>query len=257
MILTTCTLCCRLADVQLLVDFVDDTLQKLQTEAENLQVKADNVADQLRASVLGIQQVRETMKEMGVEGGSDIFDRLLDGHSKKKKDLTDTEEALRSSLEVVRSKILGARCRLASLEEHLQELKRGGDGVFIHPHPLPNHSKDVTPDVLENITLHLMHCAACMEGFPFGDVLLCSCRHAYHPWCAAQWFRGTDLCAFSSCGAVEPKWLQSWGFSAHKADGATEVGKVDVTKTTTKPAADATRKKPTALHVLGTSQSKP
>lgn len=242
----------RVADVQDLVDFLTAALHKFEAEAEDLQVKADTASDQIRGSRLGIEQVRETMKEMAGEGGFEFFQRLLDGHSKKMTDLTATEEQLRASLDDVTGKVLGTQSRLAALAQHLHELKSGEDGVLFHPHPLPNYSEDVIPKEPVDITIHRLRCAACMEGFPFGDLLLCSCKHAYHPWCAAHWFRDTSLCAYSNCGAVHPRWLQSWGFSSFKPTVHPHVGNVDVFGTTGKPSAVGGVKKPPAVHELGT-----
>lgn len=56
-------------------------------------------------------------------------------------------------------------------------------------------------------------CALCLEGFPFWHALICSCKHLYHPWCAAAWFRDTSDCASADCGRVHPMWLKACGFS--------------------------------------------
>lgn len=92
-----------------------------------------------------------------------------------------------------------------------------------------------------------------MEGFPFGDLLLCSCKHAYHPWCAVHWLRDTSLCAYSNCDAVHPRWLQSWRLSSSKPSADPHWGNVDVLGTTGKPAAFGDVNKPPVVHELGFS----
>lgn len=196
------------------MQYLTTTLQKLEAEAEDLQSRADAAAEQQRASLLGIQQLQDTMSEMAEEGGGEFLKRLMDGHSKKMIELTAAESALRTASDDVAGKVLGTQSRLAALTEHLQELSRGGDGAVILPHPQPNHVDGITPGLPAGITLHDRKCAACSEGFPYVDILLCVCGHVYHPWCASQWFKATSLCAHSHCGEVHPMWLKSWGFQA-------------------------------------------
>lgn len=203
---------CRQSEVQELVRFVTTSLRKLEGEAEDLQGRADAVAEQHRGSLLGIQQLQETMKEMAVVGGIEIMEKLLEGHNKKMVHLTALESYLRSALDEVIGKVLGTQSRLTTLEEHLQDLSRGGDGAVLHPHPQPNHIQDAVGGLADDMALNLQRCCACSEGFPYGVILLCPCKHVYHPWCAAQWFKATSLCAHSHCGEVHTMWLKSWGF---------------------------------------------
>lgn len=202
----------RLAEVQDLVNSLNEALNTFEAEAEDLRTKADLASDQLCASVLGIQQVKETMKEMGEDSGTPIFKRLLEGHSKKSAQLTAAEAGFKMALDNVIAKILGTQSRLTASEDHLQDLGRGGDGVLLLPHPLVNNMDGLPSTAMEVITLQQSLCATYLEAFPYGDVLLCSCRHTYHPWCAAQWFKTSSLCAHSHCGVVDPNWLRSWGF---------------------------------------------
>ena len=95
--------------MQELVRFVSTSLRKLEGEAEDLQGKADAVAEQHRGSLLGIQQLQETMKEMVVVGGTEIMEKLLEGRNKKMVDLIALESDLRSALDVVTGKILGTQ----------------------------------------------------------------------------------------------------------------------------------------------------
>ena len=237
--------------MQELVNDLRAALQMFEAEAEELQVSSDNAADQVRGSQLGIQQLIETMKEMVGEGGSDILERLRDGHSKKMSELMATEQNLRAQLDAVTSKVFGTQSRLAALGEHLEDLKRGGDGVLLHPQPLPNHSGDVLIREPLDIEVHRLRCSACMEWFPFGDVVLCSCNHAYHPWCAAQWFKDTNLCAQSNCGAVHQRWLQSWGFSSRNATDNPKLGHLHVQGPVKTSAVVSGIKRPPAVHILG------
>ena len=127
------------------------------------------------------------------------------------------ETNLRTTLDNVTGKVLGTQSRLAALEKHLQDLSRGRHGVLLHPHPQVNHFEDFLTMWTTEVTLKIPHCSAYMEGFHHGDVLLCSCMHMYHPWCAGQWFRVTSLCAHRHCGEVHSMWLKSWDFPFAKA----------------------------------------
>lgn len=245
--------------MQELVNFVTASLHKLEGEAEDLEGKADAAGEQHRASLLGIQQLQETMKEMEVIGATDFVARLLEGHSKKMTDLTAAEAEFRIALDEVTGKILGTQSRLAALEEHLQDLLEGGHGAVLHPHPQPNHVDDIVVEWPQDISLHMQRCSACSEGFPYGDFLFCVCSHVYHPWCAAQWFKATSMCAHTQCGEVHPLWLKSWGFQSC-SDKAKETGKDPLehahgSSIPTLPAQGPATWQGHGRHVMGTSLS--
>ena len=52
-----------------------------------------------------------------------------------------------------------------------------------------------------------------MSGFPLNNIIVCTCGHLYHPWCAGIWFRVASTCADASYGTtVHPAWFSSFGF---------------------------------------------
>ena len=64
----------------------------------------------------------------------------------------------------------------------------------------------------------------CEFPFPQNDVIVCSCLHVYHPWCARMWFENNATCAMSGCGLVHPNWFTSFGFGELNAELQQEVG---------------------------------
>ena len=52
----------------------------------------------------------------------------------------------------------------------------------------------------------------CLKHFPIHDIVVASCRHFYHPWCALSHFRSHQSCADVDCPAViSPAWQKSFG----------------------------------------------
>lgn len=194
------------------MDAVNAEVKRLQVSSQEIQENASAAADQHKARLLGIQQLKETMTEMEEEAGSELLQRVLDGHVKKLHEFSATEMQLRNSLEEVTKKLEFSLARHRALEEHLQDLTRGGEGLVLHPHPQRNDLEDKTLQSTSTITLNAVSCSVCLEGFPYGDFLFCSCEHVYHPWCAAHWFKSHSTCAVNDCGPVHPLWSMSWGF---------------------------------------------
>jgi hypothetical protein len=59
----------------------------------------------------------------------------------------------------------------------------------------------------------------CLLGFHFNDIIVCSCRHLYHPFCAALHFKDNNKCANPLCGqVVSPEWAKSFGFREFDAE---------------------------------------
>lgn len=102
--------------------------------------------------------------------------------------------------------------RLAALQEHLTDLRRGGEGFVLHPQPQANDVDISSIGRKSTLTLHTQRCSLCLDAFPFGAFVFCSCQHVYHPWCATQWFRSHTDCVVPGCGPVNPLWSRSWGF---------------------------------------------
>lgn len=100
--------------------------------------------------------------------------------------------------------------QLASLTSQLNSLKRGQPGFALHPHPI---TSSISFPLDDHGYIKIANCVVCDLSFPFSDILVCSCRHLYHPWCAITWFRTSWKCKEKSCESiVHPNWYKSFGF---------------------------------------------
>ncbi len=57
-------------------------------------------------------------------------------------------------------------------------------------------------------------CVICNGPYPLGDVILCNCRHLYHPWCVTICFNTTNSYREENCASVHLEWLKSFGFAS-------------------------------------------
>ena len=93
----------------------------------------------------------------------------------------------------------------------LSHMKRGEVGIAMRPTPHCFMFDSGTKSDGNAITLQ--PCALCGNHFPFMDIVVSSCGHLYHPWCAAAWFRVASTCVHGHCGiTVHPSWFRSFGF---------------------------------------------
>jgi hypothetical protein len=74
----------------------------------------------------------------------------------------------------------------SALGEQVLSLKRSQGGIRLYPHPIlySTESQKFCADYLK-----LIPCVLCKCLFLHNDIIVTSCRHLYHPWCAAIHFR--------------------------------------------------------------------
>lgn len=74
-------------------------------------------------------------------------------------------------------------------------------------------AEDVTPQFGEGISLQITCCTLCHYGFPDFDIIVASCSHMFHPWCAWAVFSKSAKCCDSQCkGEINLNWHQSFGW---------------------------------------------
>jgi len=71
---------------------------------------------------------------MEEEGGSELLQQVVDGHVKKLHKFRDTELELQNNLEELTIKLELSLSRHQSLEEHLNDLTLGTEGLLLHLH---------------------------------------------------------------------------------------------------------------------------
>ena len=103
------------------------------------------------------------------------------------------------------------RTQFDALSSQVAHMRRGEVGVSLSPRPLCSQFDFQKPSDFEAISMR--PCALCMSGFPLNNIIVCTCGHLYHPWCAGIWFRVASTCADASCGTtVHLAWFSSFGF---------------------------------------------
>lgn len=95
------------------------------------------------------------------------------------------------------------------LAKQLSNLRSGRPGLALHPHPMCNSLEN---ELADSDSIKLTNCVLCDCPFAYNDILVCSCRHVYHPWCAVSWFSTSVKCVEKSCTVVHPDWFKSFGF---------------------------------------------
>ena len=95
------------------------------------------------------------------------------------------------------------------LAKQLSNLRSGRPGLALHPHPMCN---SLEIELADTDSIKLTNCVLCDCPFAYNDILVCSCRHVYHPWCAVSWFSTSVKCVEKSCTVVHPDWFKSFGF---------------------------------------------
>ncbi|KAG0595091.1 hypothetical protein M758_UG138600 [Ceratodon purpureus] len=98
--------------------------------------------------------------------------------------------------------------QVAELEKQVFSLRSGRLALAMHRHPMCNSfgTIDLPCDFVKITT-----CVLCDSKFSYGDIVVCSCRHVYHPWCAFSWFSKSVKCVEKSCFEVHPDWWKSFG----------------------------------------------
>lgn len=174
------------------------------TDLEVRPVLAANSASAVTPSVadaqklLSCRQKHEWLSVMAQDHKL-AYERYAEDLERKK--IAQKEEECKRDLHEAMHVMLG--------EQH-GKLSKGQSGVAIFPHPLPY---PVAHFDEEGFALKITHCVKCKAGFRFNDVILSSCRHAYHPWCAALHYKKSYHCAYQPCkGLASPEWTKSFGF---------------------------------------------
>jgi hypothetical protein len=88
--------------------------------------------------------------------------------------------------------------------------------VAVLPHPIPYPGAGYEDN---GFAVKITVCVKCHSGLCFSDIILSSCRHVYHPWCACVYFRNSNTCAYDLCKSMAgPEWAKSFGFKEFDAD---------------------------------------
>lgn len=176
--------------------------QKLAT----LQAKKDSCERKLDVS----RSVAASSRERAIKGSS-IYQDIEEEHTKAK-----------SELQILRSEIVEMNRHIAAIEGQCSQMEKGG-GVSLWPkpalHPPMENDEFETPPLLQ-----LHPCIFCNRGYPHYDIVVSSCKHIYHVFCAAAVARVDNKCI--KCNEVfHPDWWQNFGFTGTSSQFEDEIGK--------------------------------
>ncbi|KAG0619907.1 hypothetical protein M758_4G174300 [Ceratodon purpureus] len=97
----------------------------------------------------------------------------------------------------------------------IDRIKYGRQSASLNPVPLvyPDSAfgEDESP---ERRFLKITMCALCGFNFPKSDIIIASCKHMYHPFCAKVTYENGYKCAAANCSdkLVDPDWHRSFGW---------------------------------------------
>jgi hypothetical protein len=182
---------------------------KERTEFQSKASQEEGVLKKTKAKVLQLEHEAEYVE---------VASNKLEAYNEMVKDALMDYDAVALELEQcklryedleVREKCL--KRQFDALSSQIATMKRGEVGMNLRPRPL---CSQFDPRAVSNSdTISLTPCALCYSGFPRKDIIVCTCGHLYHPWCAGVWFGVSSNCAHTSCGAtVHPAWFTSFGF---------------------------------------------
>ena len=78
---------------------------------------------------------------------------------------------------------------------------------------------DLTSLNSESSVIWVTVCCLCSFPFPHSDIVISSCRHLYHPFCASVLFSNNKACVAMDCKSFShPEWHRSFGWGEPSAD---------------------------------------
>ena len=172
----------------------------------------------------GQSSVREKIKMEGIQ------EQLEEEEAQMRVDLAELKAA-ELELEGVAAMLEGRQKLFDALSAENFQLKRGKSNASIWPRPMV-YSEAIDSAVIGSAevsgSMPMTPCCLCLFPFPCNDVVLSSCRHLYHPFCASVVFVNCGACLAKGCGAVpHPDWYNSFGWghpSAEMRDRGRELG---------------------------------
>lgn len=114
--------------------------------------------------------------------------------------------------------------QLAIFTDEASVLKFGGRPSAMHPWPGVYSSKSALVSKEGEAVDHTKYiaitvCSLCEFPFPNYDIIVASCLHLYHPWCAVATFGKGGGCVQYKCfHGCDYAWLQSFGWPIDSAE---------------------------------------
>ena len=199
----------RMAHLSEVVSILLMELETLKTEERSATVLRDESAQNVRGVELVLQSFEAQLQafEASFPSGSrtikddakkDVILDMLREHRDKLEKLQEESARTESEYQQVLTNLDLKQTQLAAMTEELSQLKRGACPSGLQPWPLIY--PDQRPDGTALQYLHVTICCLCGFNFPTFDIVVASCVHLYHPWCALVVFgKGSGRCIKSNC----------------------------------------------------------
>jgi hypothetical protein len=177
-----------------------------------------------------IQQKTIRIKMLEDEGASSDREKIkMEGIQEQLEEeeaqMVTDEDALHLAeveLQSVEAVLEGRQKQFNALAAENFQLKRGNSNASFWPRPMV-YSQDVSTSPLGFIddcrSIAIGVCCLCLFPFPQNDIVVSSCRHLYHPFCASVVFANSCKCLAKGCGEVpHPEWYNSFGWGEADAE---------------------------------------
>lgn len=140
-------------------------------------------------------------------------------------DEQSTLQTCRSNLElaelVVENMVHGIeahRLQFEALKMELVQIRYGKSLGTFWPQPIVYPEEKGAENWDGSAVLVLSMCSLCQFSFPTNDIIVSSCRHLYHPFCASVVFVGGGPCIAKECHSeLHPEWHRSFKWSKPSA----------------------------------------
>ena len=164
----------------------------------------------------GASSDREKIKMEGIQ------EQLVEEEAQMSKDLEELQVA-KLELQSLEAVLEGRQKQFDALAAENFQLKRGNSNASFWPRPMVYLQDSSTPPSMEILdhcnSIPIGICCLCLFPFPQNDIVVSSCRHLYHPFCASVLFVNSSKCLAKGCGEVpHPEWYNSFGWGEPPAE---------------------------------------
>lgn len=153
-------------------------------------------------------EANEKLREQRLQ--EKLWRTMVTQHEGQHKDLEDKVHTHERAVDDLQQRTIFLEHQSSALAHQMKSLKKKGSGLALFPHPLCYPSAPHAP--LTDL-LKVSDCEYCRCGFLHNDIVVASCRHLYHPWCAIVHFGSSARCFNATCNSLmSPDWFKSFGF---------------------------------------------
>ena len=100
----------------------------------------------------------------------------------------------------------------------LVQIRNGKNFGTLWPRPIVYGEEKGAENLDDSLVLLISTCSLCQFPFPTNDIIVSSCRHLYHPFCASVVFGSGGICTTKGCKSEShPEWHRSFGWSEPSA----------------------------------------